>query len=85
MSQVIRIVSVILVRSWSRSCAQITLIKCLKGHKSLGLLFDGVLKMHLSLSLSLSLSFSKSSLGQVMSPRHSNQMPKRFKVSRIAL
>ena len=26
-----------------RSCPLITLIKCLKGHKSLGLLFEGVL------------------------------------------
>ena len=32
--------------------------KCLKGHKSLGLLLGGVLKMSLSLSLSLYLSLS---------------------------
>ena len=35
---------------------QIYLNKCLKGHKSLGLLLGGVLKMSLSLSLSLYLS-----------------------------
>ena len=35
----------------------ITLNKCLKGHKSLGWLLGGVLKMSLSLYLSLSLSF----------------------------
>ena len=39
-----------------RSCLLITLIKCLKGHKSLGSLFEGVLLMYLSLSLSLSMS-----------------------------
>ena len=38
------------------SCLLITLNKCLKGHKSLGLLLGGVLKMSLSLSLHLSLS-----------------------------
>ena len=38
------------------SCLLITLNKCLKGHKALGLLLGGVLKMSLSLSLSLSLS-----------------------------
>ena len=32
------------------SCLLITLNKCLKGHKSLGLLLGGVLKMSLSLS-----------------------------------
>ena len=31
-----------------RSCLLITLIKCLKGHKSLGSLFDGVFSMYLS-------------------------------------
>ena len=40
------------------SCLLITLNKCLKGHKSLGLLLGGVLKMSLSLSLSLYLSLS---------------------------
>ena len=34
-----------------RSCLLITLIKCLKGHKSLGLLFEGFLLMSLSLSI----------------------------------
>ena len=38
------------------SCLLITLNKCLKGHKSLGLLLGGALKMSLSLSLSLPLS-----------------------------
>ena len=42
------------------SCLLITLNKCLKGHKSLGLLLGGVLKMSLSLSLSLSLYLSLS-------------------------
>ena len=41
-----------------RSCLFITMNKCLKGHKSLGLLLGGVLKMYLSLSLSLPLSLS---------------------------
>ena len=40
------------------SCLLITLNKCLKGHKSLGWLLGGVLKMSLSLSLSLSLYLS---------------------------
>ena len=40
------------------SCLFITLNKCLKGHKSLGLLLGGVFKMSLSLSLSLHLSLS---------------------------
>ena len=35
------------------SCLFITLNKCLKGHKSLGLLLGGVLKMSLSLSIFL--------------------------------
>ena len=42
------------------SCLLISLNKCLKGHKSLGLLLGGVLKMSLSLSLSLSWSLSLS-------------------------
>ena len=42
------------------SCLLITLNKCIKGHKSLGLLLGGVLKMYLSLSLSLYLSLSLS-------------------------
>ena len=37
------------------SCLFITLYKCLIGHKSLGLLLGGVLKLSLSLSVSLSL------------------------------
>ena len=38
------------------SCLLITLNKCLKGHKSLGLLLKGVLKMSLSLSIFLVMS-----------------------------
>ena len=38
-----------------RKCNQ-----CLKGHKSLGLFFEGVPQLSLSLSLSFSLSFSLS-------------------------
>ena len=34
------------------SCLLITLIKCLKGHKSLGSLFEGILKMYLSFVIS---------------------------------
>ena len=45
----------VIVFFWVRSSLLITLIKCLKGHKSLGSLSEGVLKMYLSLSLSLSL------------------------------
>ena len=71
-----------------RSCFLITLNKCLKGHKSLGLLLGGVLKMYLSLSLSssfsLSLSLSFFGSGHVSSD-HSNQMSQRSQVSRIAL
>ena len=37
-----------------RSCPFTTLIKCLKGHTTLGSLFEGVLLIFLSLSLSLS-------------------------------
>ena len=71
------------------SCLLITLNNCLKGHKSLGLLLGGVLKMSLSLSLSLLLSFSLSLslsifFGQVMSPHHSDQMSQWSQVSRIA-
>ena len=70
-----------------RSCLLISLIKCLKGHKSLGSLFEGALYMYLSLSLSLSLYLSLSCLffAQVMSPPHSDQMSQMSKVSRIAL
>ena len=56
----------LLVRSWLLT----TLIKCLKGQKSLGSLFEDVLQMSLSLSLSLSLSFCWS--GHVSSPLWSN-------------
>ena len=63
------------------SCLLITLNKCLKGHKSQGLLLGGVLKMSLSLSLSLSLSF----FGQVMSFHLSDQMSQRSQVSRFTL
>ena len=57
------------------SCLLITLNKCLKGHKSLGLLLGGVLKMSLSLSI----------FGYVMSSHHSEQMSERSHVSRITL
>ena len=50
----------VLINFLVMSCLLITLNKCLKGHKSLGLLLGGVLKMHLSLSLSLKLNFSLS-------------------------
>ena len=43
----------VFVNFFVMSCLLITLNKCLKGHKSLGLLWGGVLKMSLSLSLSL--------------------------------
>ena len=48
-------VGFVLVFFLSRSCLPIVVIKCLKGHKSLGLLFEGVLLMHLSSLLYLSL------------------------------
>ena len=47
------------------SCLHITLIKCLKDHKSLGLLLGGILRMSLSLSIFF---------GHVMSSNHSEQM-----------
>ena len=70
-----------------RSCLLITLIKCLKRHKSLGSLFKGVLLMYLSFSLSLSLflSLSLCFFGQVKSPHHSDQMSQRSQVSRVTL
>ena len=46
-----------LVKFLVMSCLLITLTKCLKGHKSLGLLLGGVLKMSLSLYLYLSIYF----------------------------
>ena len=57
-----------------RSSLLITLIKCLKGHKSQGAAFEGVLKMSLSLSFC-----------QIMSSHHSDQMSQWSQVSRIAL
>ena len=66
------------------SCLLITLNKCLKGHKSLGLLLGGVLKMSLSLSLYLYLSLSVF-FGHVMFSHHSEQMSQRSQVSRMAL
>ena len=50
--------------------------QCLKGHKSLGSLFEGALLMYLSLSLYLSLylCLKLSFFGQVMSPHHPDQM-----------
>ena len=59
-----------------RSCPLITLIK---GHKSLGSLFEGALLMYLSLSLPLSLymSLSLSFFCQVMCPHHPDQMSQR--------
>ena len=68
------------------SCLLITLNKCLKGHKSLGLLSGGVLKMSLSLSSYLSLYLSLSIFfGHIMSSHHSERMSQRSQVSRIAL
>ena len=72
MSQVSRIA----LRRCSQNVFVITLNKCLKGHKSLGLLLGDVLKMSLSLSIFF---------GYVMSSHHSEQMSQRSKVSRIAL
>ena len=65
------------------SCLLITLNKCLKGHKSLGLLLRGVLKMSLSLSLSLSLYLYF--FGHVMFSHHSEQMSQRSQVSMVTL
>ena len=81
------IVFVIVIVFLVRSCTLITLIKWVKGHKSLWSLFEGVLLMYLSLSLflSLSLSLPLSFFGPVMSPHHSGQMSQRLQVSRIAL
>ena len=62
------------------SCLLITLNKCLKGHKSLGLLLGGVLKMFLYLYLSLSIFF-----GHVMSSHHSEQMSQRLQVPRVTV
>ena len=66
-----------------RSCLLITLIKCIKGHKCLGSLFEGALLMYLSLSSSLSLSCLF--FGQVMCIYHSIQMSQRSKVSGVAV
>ena len=51
-----RVMCLYLSLSLISSCLFETLIKCLKGHKSPGPLFEGVLYMYLSMSLSLSLS-----------------------------
>ena len=51
--------------------------QCLKGHKSLGLFFEGVFQLSLSLSFSLYLSFLLYSFGQVMSLHHSDQKSQR--------
>ena len=59
-----------------KSCLLITLIKCLRGPKSLGLLFEGVLKCMSFFLLPF--------FGPVMSLHHSNQMSQRSQVSRIA-
>ena len=76
----------VFVNFFVMSCLLITLNKCLKGHKSLGLLLGGVLKMYLSLSLSLSLYLSLSIFfGHVMSPHHSEQMSQRSQNPMIAL
>ena len=75
-------VSILLVMS----CLLITLNKCLKGHKSLGLLLGGVLKMSLSLSLSLYLYLSLSiCFGHIVSSHHSKQMSQRSQVSGVTL
>ena len=72
-----------------RPCPLITLIKCLKGHKSLGSLSEDVLWMFLSLTLSLYLSLYLSLscliVGQVMSSHHSDKMSQRSQVSRVTL
>ena len=65
------------------SCLLITLNKCLKGQKSLGLLLGGVLKM--SLSLSFFVFVFVTFFGHVMSSHHSEQMSQRSQVSKIAL
>merc|ERR1712055_518696 len=68
------------------SCLLIIFNKCLKGHKYLGWLLRGVLKMSLSLSLSLSLYLSLSIFfGHVMFSHHPEQMSQRSQVSRMAL
>ena len=82
MSQVSRIALVFVFVFVNLFGLLITLNKCLKGHKSLGLLLGGVLKMSLSLSLSLSLSIF---FGHVMSSHHSEQMSQRSQVSRMGL
>ena len=74
-----------------RSCVLITLIKCLKAHKSLGSLFECALEMYLSLILCLSLSLCLSLylsclfFGRVMSLHHSDQISQKSQVSGVAL
>ena len=70
-----------------RSCLLITLIKCLKGQKSLGLLFEGVPQMSLLLSL-LCICLCHCHclfVSQVMSPHRSDDMSQGSQVSRNAL
>ena len=54
--------------------------QCLKGHKSLGLFFEGVL--HFSLSFSFLLFCHCLFVGKVMSPHHSDQKSQGSQVSR---
>ena len=65
----------------------IILIKCLKGHKSLGSLSERFPESYsyLSLSLTLSLSLSSSFFGQVMFLHHSDQMSQMSQGSRVTL
>ena len=57
-----------------RFCLFVTLIKCLKGHMSLGLLCEGVLWMYLSLSFIVF-------FGQVMPHHYCEQLAQRSQVS----
>ena len=60
--------------------------QCLKGHRSLGLLFWGVHNGHKSLGCSQTgMVIVNVYFGQITSPHHSDQMSQRSKVSRIAL
>ena len=59
-------VQIVVLNCWK--CNQ-----CLKGHKSLGLLFEGVLQLSLSLHFSLSLSLSLSFCSSGYVSHHSDQ------------
>ena len=71
-----------------RSCLLITLIKCLKGHKSLGLLLKGVLwgrQVGGQVGRWVSMQVGKYFFGQVMSPHHSDNISQWSQVSQSAL